>query len=263
MERSSASETTVKAFTAQADAFEDANRNQVFTTDARWVFDRLPLGPDDLVLDVAAGTGHAARQLARSVRAVVALDVTPAMLRAGQAAAAGEELTNVIFMRGEATALPFLDGTFDVVVSRFAGHHFADPAAVIAEMVRCTRRGGAVGFVDLVADDALAVADRQNHLERLRDPSHTRMLRGGEADEALAEAGLEVIDRRLRPLRRPLQPWLDQTHTPEDVSERIETALRDELAGATVTGFRPEVIEGELWFIQTFGSWIACRPSAG
>lgn len=260
MERSSENETTVEAFTAQADAFEDANRNQVFTTDARWVFDRLELGPDDLVLDVAAGTGHAARQLAPSVRAVIALDLTPAMLRAGQAAAAREELTNVVFMRGEATALPFLDATFDVVVSRFAAHHFADPAAVIAEKARCTRPGGAVGFVDLVADDAPAVADRQNELERLRDPSHTRMLRGTEIDGALGEAGLEVIDRTLRPLRRPLQPWLDQTHTPEDVAERIKTALCDELAGGTVTGFRPEVVEGELWFVQTFGSWITRRP---
>ncbi len=64
----------------------------------------------------------------------------------------------------------------------------------------------------------------------------------------------------MRPLRRPLQPWLDQTHTPEDVSERIKTGLRDELAGGTVTGFRPEVVESEVWFVQTFGSWIARRP---
>jgi ubiquinone/menaquinone biosynthesis C-methylase UbiE len=53
-----------RAFTTQADAFEDPSRNQVFTSDARWVFERLPLTADDVVLDVAAGTGHAARQLA-------------------------------------------------------------------------------------------------------------------------------------------------------------------------------------------------------
>jgi ubiquinone/menaquinone biosynthesis C-methylase UbiE len=79
-----------RAFTTQADAFEDPSRNQVFTGDARWVFERLPLTTDDVVLDVAAGTGHAARQLAATARAVVALDTTEAMLARGQAQAAAE-----------------------------------------------------------------------------------------------------------------------------------------------------------------------------
>lgn len=261
MERNDAADTTVKAFSAQAEAFEDPNRNRVFTTDARWVFDRLTLRPGDLVLDVAAGTGHAARQLAPSVRAVVALDLTPAMLAAGQASAAREGLGNVVFVHGDATALPFLDASFDVVVSRFAAHHFADPAAVIAEMARCARRGGAVGFVDLVAADAPTVADRQNDLERLRDASHTRMLRAEDIEQALGDAGLSVIDRTLRPLLRPLPPWLDQTGTAAEVAVRIETALRDELAGGSLTGFQPQLVDGELSFVHTFGSWIARRST--
>jgi ubiquinone/menaquinone biosynthesis C-methylase UbiE len=53
-----------RAFTTQAEAFEDASRNRVVTSDARWVFERLALTGEDVVLDVAAGTGHAARQLA-------------------------------------------------------------------------------------------------------------------------------------------------------------------------------------------------------
>lgn len=48
-----------RAFTAQAEAFEDPGRNRVFTADAHWVFERLPMTGDELVLDVAAGTGHA------------------------------------------------------------------------------------------------------------------------------------------------------------------------------------------------------------
>lgn len=77
-----------RAFTHQAAAFEDATRNRVFTADARWAFDALPRHGDELVLDAAAGTGHAARQLAPSVRAVVALDATEAMLRSLSCAAA-------------------------------------------------------------------------------------------------------------------------------------------------------------------------------
>src|SRR5262249_28903310 len=141
----------------------------VFTSESRWVFERLPLTEDDVILDVAAGTGHAARQLAASARAVVALDATDAMLARGQAQAAEDGCGNVVFMRGDAAALPFLDGSFDVVVSRFSAHHFEDPVAVVAEMVRCTRPGGHVALVDLVADEDPEVAAEQNRLERLRD----------------------------------------------------------------------------------------------
>jgi ubiquinone/menaquinone biosynthesis C-methylase UbiE len=251
-----------QAFTAQAEAFEDASRNQVFTSDARWVFDRLPLTGDDVVLDVAAGTGHAARQLAASARAVVALDATEAMLARGQAQAAEEGRDNVLFMRGDAAALPFLDGSFDVVVTRFAAHHFERPEAVVAEMVRCTRPGGYVALVDLVADEDPEVAEEQNRLERLRDPSHTRMLAALEIQALLTEAGLESIDVATRPLERPLLPWLEQAQTPAQTAGEIRAVLDADIEGDGATGFRPRTDEdGDLWFTQTFGSAIASKPS--
>jgi hypothetical protein len=63
------SEAVEQAFSQQASAFEDRRFNWVFTTDMEWVFERLTLDPDYLVLDVAAGTGHVARALAPFVRA--------------------------------------------------------------------------------------------------------------------------------------------------------------------------------------------------
>jgi ubiquinone/menaquinone biosynthesis C-methylase UbiE len=251
-----------QAFTAQAEAFEDPARNQVFTADARWVFERLPLTAQDIVLDVAAGTGHAARQLAATARTLVALDATEAMLTRGQAQAAAEGADNVLFMRGDAAAAPFMDGSFDVVVSRFAAHHFEHPEAVVVEMVRCTRPGGHVALVDLIADEDPEVAAAQNRLERLRDPSHTRMLAATEIRALLHEAGLEAIDVATRPLERPLQPWLQQAQTDAAAAEEIRAALRSEIGGGVVTGFQPRTSEdGELWFVQTVASAIATKPA--
>ncbi|MGZ4169284.1 MAG: class I SAM-dependent methyltransferase [Solirubrobacteraceae bacterium] len=250
-----------RAFTTQAETFEDPARNRVFTSDARWVFERLPLTADDVVLDVAAGTGHAARQMALQARAVVALDATEAMLARGQAQAAAEGLRNVVFMRGDGAALPFLDGSFDAVVSRFAAHHFERPRDVVAEMVRCARPGGRLALVDLVADEDPRVAEEQNRLERLRDPSHTRMLAAIEIHALLAEAGLETIDVATRRLERPLAPWLEQAQTPEATAREIRAALQADLDGDAITGFRPRRDDGgELWFVQTFGSAIASKP---
>jgi SAM-dependent methyltransferase len=234
----------------------------VFTSDAEWLFERLPLTSDDVILDVAAGTGHAARQLAASARTVVALDATEAMLTRGQAQAAAEGRRNVLFMRGDAAALPFLDGSFDVVVSRFAAHHFERPEAVVAEMVRCTRPGGHVALVDLVANEDPEVATEQNRLERLRDPSHTRMLAAIEIHALLTEAGLEAIDVATRPLERPLLPWLEQAQTPAQACGEIRQALDADIGGGRATGFQPRTDEdGDMWFTQIFGSAIATKPA--
>jgi ubiquinone/menaquinone biosynthesis C-methylase UbiE len=248
-----------RAFTTQADAFEDPSRNQVFTSDARWVFERLPVTADDVVLDVAAGTGHAARQLAATARAVVALDATEAMLARGQAQATDEGRGNVVFMRGDAAALPFLDGSFDVVVSRFAAHHFEAPEAVVAEMARCTRPGGHVALVDLVADREPAVAEEQNRLERLRDPSHTRMLAAIEMQAPAGEAGWRVdVTARWSAGPRPGSAGPDADDVVLDVAAGTGHAARQLAA----TGFRPRAADdGEVWFTQTFGSAIAVKPA--
>lgn len=248
-----------QAFTAQAAAFEDPRFNRVFTADAQWVFADLTLSADDLLLDVAAGTGHAARQLAPSVRAVVALDATEAMLATGKARADGAGLRNIVFVRGDAAALPFIDGSFDVVVSRFAVHHFAEPDGPLAEMVRCLRVGGRIAVADLVSDERPEVARRQNELERLRDRSHTRVLTAEELSQGLAGAGVGSLTTGRRARERPLAPWLSQTETSPAAAGEIVGALEDELAGGPATGFSPRLVDGELHFTQRFAAVVGVR----
>jgi SAM-dependent methyltransferase len=235
-----------RSFTQQAAAFEDSRLNRLFTTDSEWLFDRLPLDPGDLVLDVAAGTGHVARRLAPKVRQVVALDATRAMLEQGRAQAPA----NVLFVQGDAAALPFLDDSFDVVVTRFAVHHFEDPRVQLDEMRRVLKPAGRLAVADLIAHPE--AADTQNRLETLRDPSHTRML---ELHELAALVGSDDVE--VRDVDRPLEPWLVQTDPAEDSARAIREALRDELAGGPPTGFRPSERDGELRFVHTMASLIA------
>jgi ubiquinone/menaquinone biosynthesis C-methylase UbiE len=246
------SEAIERAFTQQAEAFEDPQYNRLFTTESEWLFERLPLTADDLVLDVAAGTGHVARRMAPKVRAVVAIDATEAMLEAGRIEAKRAALRNVVFMQADAAKLPFLDASFDIVVSRFAVHHFEDPRVQIAEMRRCLRMGGRLAIADLISDHDPEIAEFQNHLERLRDPSHTRML----SLERLADL-VGSTDVEFRDVERTLGPWLEQTQTPPEARAEIRAALEAELAGGPPTGFRPREIDGQLRFLHTAASIIA------
>lgn len=248
------------AFSRQAAAFEDRRFNRVFTTDVEWLFERLALEADHVVLDVAAGTGHAARWLASSVRVVVALDVTAAMLEAGKAAAEESGLHNVVFLRGDAAALPFLDNSFDVAVCRFAVHHFENPGEQLAEMVRCLRPRGQLVVADLVGNDDPAVAGMRHQLERLRDPSHARLLTADGLRAALEDLGVVVTAADSREVERPLASWLAQTRSSDAVIEQITGALRSEIKGGPLTGFAPRDRDGELTFVQRFASMTASKP---
>jgi ubiquinone/menaquinone biosynthesis C-methylase UbiE len=245
-----------RAFTQQAPSFEDPRFAEIFSAQSGWMFAPLEVRRDDLLLDVAAGTGHAARTLAPDVRCAVALDATDAMLADGKAAADREGIRNIFFIRGDAAALPFPDASFDVVVSRYAVHHFQTPDRPLAEMARCLRDGGRIAVADIVSDTDPTVAAAQNHLERLRDPSHTRMLALEELAAAQQRAGLVVTSAEAREVERPLAPWLDQADALAATRAAIGAELAAELAGGPVTGFQPREVDGEMRFVHRIASVV-------
>jgi ubiquinone/menaquinone biosynthesis C-methylase UbiE len=106
--------------------------------------DACGVKPGDHVLDVAAGSGNAAIPAARAGAQVVASDLTPSLLEAGKARA--EDLP-IRWEEADAEALPYADGSFDVVLSclgvMFAPHHQAGAD----ELVRVCRTGGTIGVL--------------------------------------------------------------------------------------------------------------------
>jgi ubiquinone/menaquinone biosynthesis C-methylase UbiE len=95
------------------------------------------------VLDVACGTGNAARPAARTGARVTGLDLVPQLLEEGRAKAEEEGL-DVEWVEGDAEELPFADGSFDCVLSTF-GHMFAPRHRQAAdELTRVCRAGGRI-----------------------------------------------------------------------------------------------------------------------
>jgi SAM-dependent methyltransferase len=97
------------------------------------------------VLDVGCGTGVVAVTAARLGAQVTGVDLTPALLELARenAQIAGVKID---WREGDVENLPFADGAFDVVLSRF-GHMFAPrPETATAEMLRVLKPGGTVAF---------------------------------------------------------------------------------------------------------------------
>ena len=110
------------------------------------------VAPGERVLDVACGTGVVAITAARMGAVAEGLDLAPALLDRARrnAVLAGFE---VGFREGDAEALPYLDASFDVVVSQF-GHMFAPrPDVTVSEMLRVLRPGGRLAFSTWPPDD--------------------------------------------------------------------------------------------------------------
>lgn len=99
------------------------------------------------VLDVAAGTGNVAIRAAERGADVVASDLAPEHFEAGrrEAALRGVELE---WVEGDAEALPFEDGEFDVVTSCFGAIFAPNHQAVADEMLRVCRPGGTIGMAN-------------------------------------------------------------------------------------------------------------------
>ena len=129
-------------------------------------------------LDVGTGGGHVARRLREAGLTVVITDPAPGM-------------KPDVVSRGE--ELPFADGSFDVVASRLAAHHFADVGAAVDEMARVA--AGAV----VVVDNAYG-GEELEEAERLRDPSHVRCY-------SLAEWRGLFADTANNPRRGKRIPW--------------------------------------------------------
>jgi ubiquinone/menaquinone biosynthesis C-methylase UbiE len=210
------------------------------------------------VLDVACGPGLLALAFAQRCREAVGLDLTDAPLAIAEKNRQERGLSNARFQRGDADQLPFADGDFDVVVCRFAFHHFEEPARVLREMARVCRRQGQVAVEDLVTSEHRARGDYQNQFERLRDPSHTRALAPTELLGLFRASGLELELLFSGELVQNLERWLANSQTPPDraaqVRALIERDAREDLSGA-----RPYRENGQWFFRQPTLATVARR----
>ena len=103
------------------------------------------------VLDVAAGNGNVSLAAARRWCDVVATDYAPSLLERARERAAAERL-NIEFREADVEALPFQDGSFDVVVSTFGVMFTPDQDRAAAEMIRVCKPGGKIGLANWTPD---------------------------------------------------------------------------------------------------------------
>jgi ubiquinone/menaquinone biosynthesis C-methylase UbiE len=107
------------------------------------------------VLDVAAGTGNVAIRAAEAGANVVASDVTPENFEPGRREARARGV-DIEWVEGDAEALPFGDGEFDVVTSSLGAIFAPDHQKVADELLRVCRPGGIIGMLNFTPEGLAA-----------------------------------------------------------------------------------------------------------
>ncbi|TPE53773.1 class I SAM-dependent methyltransferase [Amaricoccus solimangrovi] len=197
-----------------AKVYEDFFVPALFGQFGPWLAEAAGIG-GGRVLDVATGTGVAARAARDRGAAVTAVDINEGMLSVARRLAPGIE-----FLRAAAEALPFGEDAFDAVTCQFGLMFFDDRSRALTEMARVCRPGGRVavavfagwrespGYRDLIPLIGEIVGAEA--AEALKAPF---VLGGAGVLEALlAEAGLggAAVSERIGRIRHAsLDAWLD------------------------------------------------------
>lgn len=170
--------------------------------------------PQARVLDLGCGGGHVSFFVAPLVAHVTAYDLSQQMLDVVAGEAAKRGLTNLATCRGKAEQLPFADGEFDLVMSRYSTHHWQDAGLGLREARRVLKPGGIAVFADVVSPGEPLLDTWLQTIEVLRDTSHVRDYSPSEWTRMLAEAGFVFKACTARRLALEFSSWVTRMRTP-------------------------------------------------
>jgi ubiquinone/menaquinone biosynthesis C-methylase UbiE len=246
---------TKQEFARQAEGFSASPA----TTDrqqARRLVEAIGADAKGLVLDVACGPGIVTVELAAIAREVVALDLTPQMLAKARERCEQAGRVNVTFKEGSAAELPFPDNCFDAVVTRLSFHHFEDPRRVLREVTRVVKVGGTVVVADVTSSEDAEKSALQNAIERLRDPSHVRMLSTSELEALLCEPplGIERVETWDKP--REFEEWMGIVASPER-AELLRVVARALAKAGADAGMGLAIVDGATVFFHRWHLIVA------
>jgi ubiquinone/menaquinone biosynthesis methyltransferase len=154
---------TPRMFTSIARRYDFLNHALSFNVDRRWrrlLVNEADVHAGERVLDVATGTGDVAIEFARRARAgfIAGLDPSSGMLEVGRRKLSRDDAAGarVELIEGDALALPFPDGSFDVVTIAFGLRNLPDYARGVNEMARVLRPAGRLVVLEFLPPRGVA-----------------------------------------------------------------------------------------------------------
>jgi ubiquinone/menaquinone biosynthesis C-methylase UbiE len=229
-------------------------------SDVHHAIERMDLPAKAKALDIATGAGHTGLFVASLGHEVTLADISPQMLDHAAEAALARGLT-VTTRQHTAEQLPYSNATFDLVTSRVAPHHFSSPESFIRETARVLKPRGYFLLIDGTVEDGQPEPEAWAHeVEKLRDPSHNRLLTPRAWSALCHEAGLHVDWFEIEPFKQPDLEWYFQTAATSPENRVKVLKLVDDAPESARALFKVAREDGKIvWWWQRL-TLVARRP---
>lgn len=160
-------------------------------------------GSNDVAVDIGMGPGTLAGILAPNVRRIYGTDVTPEMIDLCRTRESG-----CVCILADAHRLPFGDGVFTIATCGSVFHHLEEPALAIEEAARVLRPGGRFLLIDMAGPENVSRRAARDEVERVRDPSHVRILAPSQVHEMLEQSGFDLKEEERQVEDKRDEEWV-------------------------------------------------------
>ena len=159
------------------------------------------------ILDIGTGTGYLAYPLAEMFPAanVCGLDIAETVIQENNEDVRKKGVYNLVFQAFDGLKYPFADESFDLIVTRYAFHHFPNVVDAIRQMNRILTKGGRV----LVSDPLRNKNDVDGVIDefmRVKKDGHIRFYSPSELDSLFLENGFVKEKQVLTDMTFPFAP---------------------------------------------------------
>lgn len=205
------------------------------------IMDYVPVAPGMKILDLGTGTGFLAFPFAKEhVQATVTgLDIVEKALEENRKRAANEGLRNLQFVNYDGMSFPFEDNSFDVVITRYALHHFPAIRDTFDEISRVLKADGCF----FLSDPAPNEDDTEHFVDeymQMKKDGHIKFYTKAEWESLGIASGLKCVDGFETKIRFPKKK--ETALEFEDIISRHKESV--------IRGYDVEVIDDEIWITE-------------
>lgn len=193
----------------------------------------------DTILDLGTGSGYVAFALAEQNPSctVIGLDIVPETMKRNMGKAQEYAYQNLTFAVYDGTAIPFPDNRVDQVVTRYALHHFPDPAANLREVHRVLKTGGRIMISDPTPNQNDTAGFVDEYM-RIKPDGHVKFYSFAELDEMLVTTGFRLVKKEMSSICFPRKNPSDYLH------------LRKADTAEVWEGYRIHFTRDEIWITE-------------
>ena len=186
---------TRKGFEASFAAGDFYNRQTQDSKHLEKILQFIQISDGMRILDLGCGSGYLSFPVARNNPGceVIGLDIVSDTLRANRSRANKEGIKNLTFVSYDGIDFPFEDDSFDLVVTRYALHHFPDIGHSIGEMSRVLKEGGKL----FISDPCPNECDTERFVDdymRLKKDGHIKFYTKDEWKSLCGKCDLNYVD---------------------------------------------------------------------